>query len=131
MDKGGESLELKFKLKNFKGTPMHKHLIKTLEVDSNENDIIEVANLIGENHDWNNNFTKRVIELLESGFTISYLYINSKIVSVIVWIDMKSTIFSRLDYISTHKEHRKNGYASMLINYTLETCKRKKMNTFF
>lgn len=129
--RGGESLELKFELKNFKDTSIYKHLIKTLSLDSNKNDIVIVANLIGETHDWNKNFTKRIIELLNDGFTINYLCINSKIVSVIVWIDMKDTNFSRLDYMSTHKEHRKNGYANIPINYTLEVCKNRKKECVF
>mgnify|MGYP000097240387 CR=1 FL=1 len=113
----GESLEMKYSMIDDSRTlEQNDNICKRLEKETERATFDAVADLLGTTHNWNSNHQERVLELLADGFEINYISQAELIVSAIVWIDMKNTDFSRIDYVSTNVNSRRKGYAKKMVN---------------
>jgi len=129
--KESSSIEMKFNLKQTIGSKHNSSEIKELKLDNEEHTKIIIANLLGKTQAWKIDFLKGINDLLKDGYQITYLEIDKIIVSVIVWIKIKDTNFSRIEYLSTEENHRKKGYAKSLLNEINSRCKKLKDENIF
>ena len=126
-----QSLEMKFNLADALDFKNSIGKIKELNSESEKSTKEIIANLLGSTQAWNIDFVKGLNDLLKDEYQVTYLEVEKIIVSVIVWIKIKDTNFSRIEYISTDENQRKKGYAKILLNEINKRCKDLKDKNIF
>lgn len=93
--------------------------------------LLEVASLLGDSFQWEDDALSRLREYLEEGYQIACVIDEDTVVGACVWIAVEDTDFGRLEYVAVDSARRREQVGAVLVATALEDMREAGCDEVF